>query len=92
MKVFGEGANRPSDPNCLHCVLGPVIQDFIRLHPSKCGIRTCTELAQVLGELFASELIHTERTHELHRLLVLAMLEARRSALELIDVVKNTSS
>lgn len=57
------------DPDCLHCVLAPVIDRFIREHPLKPSAHVVLELAQVLGELAASNLHNEGKQHQLPHLI-----------------------
>lgn len=44
----------PADPECLHCHLWPVINEFHKAHPNKRPMRLILELAEIIGELAAS--------------------------------------
>lgn len=53
MKVE-ELTGRPYNPDCLHCVLPPVIEQFANAHPDRPGPHLVGDIATVLGELIAS--------------------------------------
>lgn len=45
----------PADPDCLHCYLGSVIDSWSEAHPTKGLDAMILEVAEVLGEMAASE-------------------------------------
>jgi hypothetical protein len=47
----------PTDPECLHCYLAPVIQKWSEDHPLKDLSAMVLEVAEVLGELAASDAV-----------------------------------
>ncbi len=53
--MMEELTGRPADPQCLHCVLPPVIDQFWRAFPNKAAGQIQHELLQVLSEFMASQ-------------------------------------
>lgn len=45
----------PADPNCLHCYLGEAIEAWSNAHPEKGLDEMLLEVAEVLGEMAASD-------------------------------------
>ena len=69
----------PVDPECLHCRLWPVINQFHKAHPNKPAMHLILELAEIIGELAASG-CPDERT--LESVLCAASSNAREKAAE----------
>ena len=42
-------------PDCFHCAIAPVINQFVAAHPQKPSAHLILEIAQTLGELVGSE-------------------------------------
>jgi hypothetical protein len=77
-----------ADENCLHCVLAPIISDFIDAHPEyKSGDKLVRDVAKLLGEFIGSGLYNSGTRLRLTHYVEMASLEARRSATELLHVM-----
>jgi len=51
---FTEVSGAAPDPDCLHCVLPPIVDKFRREHPGKVAPHLVNEILQVAAELLAS--------------------------------------
>lgn len=52
-----DGDDAPADPNCLHCWLGSAIDAWSQAHPQKGLDEMILEVAEVLGEMHASDAV-----------------------------------
>lgn len=59
VKLIG-GEDEPVDPECLHCHLGLAIPAWSEAHPRKGMDEMILEVAEVLGEMVASEAIECD--------------------------------
>jgi hypothetical protein len=59
LSVESVGEGEP-DPNCLHCQLPAVIEEFRKAHPHKPAREVVGELRNTLGDLFASNYLDLE--------------------------------
>lgn len=60
----------PGDPDCLHCVLAPVIEKWRKEHPQALDSEQCAQLAQTLGELLGSVLFQARKTECVEQVLI----------------------
>lgn len=74
----------PADPDCLHCVLQPLIDQFMRERPLKPSIEIVGELAQILGELIASGCYNTRKEQDVPRLVTFARHQIQGKADDLL--------
>lgn len=77
-----------ADPDCLHCVLAPVIAQFRREHPTVPGAQVIGEVAQVLGELIGSEAFDSGHSGCVSMIVSGAARETLRTAFDLVNTLK----
>lgn len=87
-----ELSGRPADPDCVHCTLGPVIDQFMREHPEVPQAQVIGHVAQVLGELIGSEAYNSGHTHCVLNVVTGASREVLRTALGLVEELKRRQS
>lgn len=79
-----ELTGRPHNPECLHCVLAPVILEFANAHPRKPVAHLVGDIAIVLGELIASGVFEAGQVEQLSAVMQFAGATMRSSANELL--------
>lgn len=76
------------DLDCLHCVLPPIINEFVKAHPGyQGGIQALVDLAMVCGELVASGIFNSGNRQLLEQVLEIMRREMRRSAIETLETL-----
>lgn len=88
--VLHELTGQAHNPDCLHCVLPPVIEHFANTHPDRPGPHLVGDVAMVLGELIGSGVFNAEEDQAelLATMLQFAEKHMRESACSLIAKLK----
>jgi hypothetical protein len=84
LEAFGS----PSDPNCLHCHLAPILAQWRTAHPDQKDADQIGAIAQVLGELIASSAVDSGHADRLERITREAMYHALESARDLVRTLE----
>ena len=87
-----ELTGKPEDPDCLHCVLAPLIDTWMREHAGKPKVHVILEVAQVLGELIGSEAFSSGHSGCVPTIVTGAARETLRTALELVSTLQRRRS
>lgn len=84
-----ELTGRPDDPDCLHCVLPPIIDKFMREHPEKPAAQVISEVAQALGDLIGSAAFNSGHTGCVTNIVTGAARQTLRAAVSMVDELKS---